>query len=163
MPVSPNQPPAVALFYSSDPEEDLLKETVDQLRPLYLSGLWYPLEAVAQWQSLADQAESAGCRVWVAFGGGPRSPAARLAALTGRPVLALPPLTGRSSLSRVQQAMKTSRDNAPVATLALGRAGARNAALLAAAIIANNDRVVAAALRKFREQQTSQVLAASLD
>ena len=47
----------------------------------------------------------------------------------------------------------------PVGTLAIGRAGAINAALLAAAMLANNDATIAAALDKFRQEQTDRVLA----
>lgn len=161
--MSATNPPAIALFYSTDAEEDLLKETAEQLRPLYLSADWFPLESSPDWKRLAQEVDDGNRRAVVAFGGSSQSPAARLAAHIQLPVLALPPITGRNSLVRVQQAMKTSRDAAPVATFALGRAGARNAALFAAAIIANQDQVGAAALRKFREQQTSQVLAATLD
>jgi 5-(carboxyamino)imidazole ribonucleotide mutase len=47
----------------------------------------------------------------------------------------------------------------PVGTMAIGKAGATNAALLAAAIIANHDTAVAAALDQFRQNQTGKVLA----
>jgi 5-(carboxyamino)imidazole ribonucleotide mutase len=46
----------------------------------------------------------------------------------------------------------------PVATLAIGKAGATNAALLAAAILATTDKRLAAKLAKFRSTQTSKVL-----
>jgi 5-(carboxyamino)imidazole ribonucleotide mutase len=49
----------------------------------------------------------------------------------------------------------------PVGTTAIGRAGAINAALLAAAILANDDADVAAALDKYRQDQTERVLADS--
>jgi 5-(carboxyamino)imidazole ribonucleotide mutase len=47
----------------------------------------------------------------------------------------------------------------PVGTMAIGKAGASNAALLAAAIIANHDDAVAFALDKYRQNQTEKVLA----
>ncbi len=47
----------------------------------------------------------------------------------------------------------------PVGTMAIGKAGAANAALLAAAIIANHDDAVASALDKYRHNQTEKVLA----
>jgi 5-(carboxyamino)imidazole ribonucleotide mutase len=46
----------------------------------------------------------------------------------------------------------------PVATFAIGIAGATNAALTAAAILANKDPAIAAALQRFRDQQTESVL-----
>jgi 5-(carboxyamino)imidazole ribonucleotide mutase len=51
----------------------------------------------------------------------------------------------------------------PVGTLAIGTAGAKNAALLAASILALNDAKICAALESFREKQTADVLAAKLD
>ena len=49
----------------------------------------------------------------------------------------------------------------PVGTMAIGKAGAVNAALLAAAIVANEDTAVASALDDYRRRQTDQVLANS--
>jgi len=49
----------------------------------------------------------------------------------------------------------------PVGSMAIGRAGAVNAALLAAAMLANNDAAIATALDDFRENQTGRVLAIS--
>ncbi len=153
----------IALCHVSPAERSLLEATAEQLRPLYLAASWVSLDSNPDWKKLSLDLESNGTRVIVAFGGGPRSPAARLAAATFLPVLALPPLAGATSLGRIRNGLRTSRDRAPVALLATGLAGARNAALFAAALLAISDRVVAAALRKFREQQTSQVLAATLD
>jgi 5-(carboxyamino)imidazole ribonucleotide mutase len=51
----------------------------------------------------------------------------------------------------------------PVGTLAIGAAGAKNAGLLAASILALTDDVVRTALEKFREKQTAEVLAAELN
>ena len=48
----------------------------------------------------------------------------------------------------------------PVGTLAIGRAGAVNAALLAAAILALSDEELASRLRRFREEQTEKILGA---
>jgi 5-(carboxyamino)imidazole ribonucleotide mutase len=50
----------------------------------------------------------------------------------------------------------------PVGTLAIGKAGAVNAALLAVAILANSDADLAAKLKKFREGQTAKILAKEL-
>ena len=51
----------------------------------------------------------------------------------------------------------------PVATLAIGQAGATNAALFAAAILATNDPALAARLKQFRAEQTCKVLETKLD
>jgi 5-(carboxyamino)imidazole ribonucleotide mutase len=50
----------------------------------------------------------------------------------------------------------------PVATFAIGQAGARNAGLFAIAILANSDAVLAQKLRDFRQAQTDEVLSRSL-
>ena len=51
----------------------------------------------------------------------------------------------------------------PVGTLAIGKAGAKNAALLAIAILANGDESLRAALKDFRQAQAEKVLSAKLD
>ena len=85
-----------------------------------------------------------------------------VAAHTWLPVLGVPieskALKGMDSLlSTVQMPA-----GIPVGTLAIGSAGAKNAALLAAAILALSDEKIRTALQKFREQQTQDALAVSL-
>ncbi len=81
------------------------------------------------------------------------------AAKTRVPVLGVPvqskTLSGLDSLLSIAQMPA----GVPVGTLAIGKAGAVNAALLAAAILANEDADIAAALDAYREQQTARVLA----
>ena len=83
------------------------------------------------------------------------------AAKTRLPVLGVPvqskSLKGIDSLLSIAQMPA----GVPVGTLAIGKAGAVNAALLAAAIVATHDTRVAAALERFREQQTNRVLSQS--
>jgi 5-(carboxyamino)imidazole ribonucleotide mutase len=80
------------------------------------------------------------------------------AAKTRLPVLGVPiksrALSGIDSLLSIVQMPR----GVPVATLAIGKSGAVNAALLAASILANKYPSVAAALDKFRAEQTAQVL-----
>ena len=75
------------------------------------------------------------------------------------PVLGVPvqskALSGMDSLLSIVQMPK----GVPVATFAIGAAGAANAALFAAAIVALHDATVAAALQRFRTKQTDAVLA----
>jgi 5-(carboxyamino)imidazole ribonucleotide mutase len=81
------------------------------------------------------------------------------AAKTRLPVLGVPveskALKGIDSLLSIVQMPA----GIPVGTVAIGRAGAINAALLAAAIVANEDAGVAAALEAYRARQTERVLA----
>jgi len=86
-----------------------------------------------------------------------------VAAHTRLPVLGVPVeskvLRGVDSLLSIVQMPA----GVPVGTLAIGSAGARNAALLAASILALHDQAIRAALEAFRENQTAEVLAAKLD
>jgi 5-(carboxyamino)imidazole ribonucleotide mutase len=81
------------------------------------------------------------------------------AAKTSLPVLGVPvqskTLNGLDSLLSIVQMPA----GIPVATLAIGVAGATNAALLAASILANGDEKIRAAVDAFREAQTDKVLA----
>jgi 5-(carboxyamino)imidazole ribonucleotide mutase len=81
------------------------------------------------------------------------------AAKTRLPVLGVPvqseALSGMDSLLSITQMPA----GIPVGSMAIGRAGAVNAALLAAAMLANNDAAIAAALDAFRKNQTDRVLA----
>ena len=81
------------------------------------------------------------------------------AAKTRVPVLGVPvesrALRGQDSLLSIVQMPA----GVPVGTMAIGRAGAVNAALLAAAILANDDADIAAALDAYRADQTDRVLA----
>ncbi len=108
----------------------------------------------------ADTAVARGLKVIIAGAGGAAHLAGMTAAKTRVPVLGVPvesrALGGRDSLLSIVQMPA----GIPVGTLAIGRAGAVNAALLAAAILANDNADVAAALDQFRQSQTDRILAA---
>ena len=107
----------------------------------------------------ADTAAKRGLKAIIAGAGGAAHLPGMTAAKTRVPVLGVPvqskALSGMDSLLSIAQMPA----GVPVGTLAIGKAGAVNAALLAAAILANEDADVAAALDTFREQQTARVLA----
>jgi 5-(carboxyamino)imidazole ribonucleotide mutase len=107
----------------------------------------------------AATAESRGLDVIVAGAGGAAHLPGMLAAKTVVPVLGVPvqskALRGLDSLLSIVQMPA----GVPVGTLAIGPAGARNAGLLAAAIVANRRPEVREALRRWRERQTADVLA----
>ncbi|MBM3677065.1 MAG: 5-(carboxyamino)imidazole ribonucleotide mutase [Actinobacteria bacterium] len=106
----------------------------------------------------AATAAERGLRVIVAGAGGAAHLPGMAAAKTQLPVLGVPveskALSGIDSLLSIVQMPA----GIPVATLAIGRAGAVNAALLAAAILATTDAAVAARLRAYRTAQTDAVL-----
>ncbi|MCZ6838962.1 MAG: 5-(carboxyamino)imidazole ribonucleotide mutase [Alphaproteobacteria bacterium] len=109
---------------------------------------------------LADFAKTArarGLKVIIAGAGGAAHLPGMTASMTPVPVLGVPieskALSGMDSLLSIVQMPA----GVPVGTLAIGRAGAINAALLAAAIVAAEDATVAQALDDWRAQQTDSV------
>jgi 5-(carboxyamino)imidazole ribonucleotide mutase len=107
----------------------------------------------------ASTARSRGLEVIIAGAGGAAHLPGMTAAKTSLPVLGVPiqskVLNGIDSLLSIVQMPA----GIPVGTLAIGAAGATNAALLAASILANKYEDVRAALEKFRNEQTAKVLA----
>lgn len=110
----------------------------------------------------AKTAEARGLRCIIAGAGGAAHLPGMCAAFTPLPVLGVPveshSLKGQDSLLSIVQMP----GGIPVATFAIGKPGAINAALFAAAILAGTDSTIRAALHAFREQQTATVLAANL-
>jgi 5-(carboxyamino)imidazole ribonucleotide mutase len=112
--------------------------------------------------SYAESAGERGLRVIIAGAGGAAHLPGMTAAKTRLPVLGVPVqskvLNGLDSLLSIVQMPK----GIPVATLAIGDAGAANAGLLAAAILALGDPALAARLEAYRDAQTQRVLGAEL-
>src|ERR687885_950006 len=110
----------------------------------------------------AAQAESRGIEVIIAGAGGAAHLPGMAAAQTVLPVLGVPvesrALRGMDSLLSIVQMPA----GIPVGTLAIGQAGATNAALLAVAILANTRPELREKLRRFREEQTAKVREATL-
>lgn len=108
--------------------------------------------------SYAEQAVSRGIQVIVAGAGGAAHLPGMLAAKTRLPIFGVPvqskALNGMDSLLSIAQMPA----GIPVGTLAIGRAGAVNAGLLAAAVLALHDPAVATALEHWRSKQTQAVL-----
>ena len=115
-------------------------------------------KAVAEW---ADGAAARGMKAIIAAAGGAAHLAGVIAAHTTLPVLGVPipsqHLQGLDSLLSTVQMPK----GIPVATFAIGDAGATNAALFAVALLALSDKRLAAKLQKFRSKQTEAVLKAA--
>jgi 5-(carboxyamino)imidazole ribonucleotide mutase len=107
----------------------------------------------------AEEAEMRGIEVIIAGAGGAAHLPGMTAANTVLPVLGVPveshALKGMDSLLSIVQMP----GGVPVGTMAIGKAGAINAALLAVAILANKRPALREKLRKFREEQTAKVLA----
>ena len=107
----------------------------------------------------AESAQSRGLRAIIAGAGGAAHLPGMLAAKTSVPVLGVPvqskALNGMDSLLSIVQMPA----GIPVATFAIGTAGACNAALFAAAMLAADHPEIAERVKKFRSEQTDQVLA----
>ena len=113
--------------------------------------------------AFAKGAREAGLQVLIAGAGGAAHLPGMIASLTTLPVLGVPvesrALSGLDSLLSIVQMP----GGVPVGTLAVGRAGATNAALLAASILALEDEELAARLAAWRERQTAEVAEAPSD
>ncbi|MDP2870863.1 5-(carboxyamino)imidazole ribonucleotide mutase [Methyloversatilis sp.] len=111
----------------------------------------------------AEEARARGLRAIIAGAGGAAHLPGMLAAKTTVPVLGVPvqskALNGMDSLLSIVQMPK----GVPVATFAIGEAGAANAALFAIALLAGEDASLARALDAFRARQTQTVLDMKLD
>ena len=111
----------------------------------------------------ADTARSRGLKAIIAGAGGAAHLPGMVAAKTTLPVLGVPvqskALSGQDSLLSIVQMPK----GIPVATFAIGEAGAANAALFAVALLANEDVALAKKLEEFRTRQTQTVLDMTLD
>ena len=133
-------------------------ETLDEL------GVSYEVKVVSAHRTpdllfeYAGSAVGRGLKVIIAGAGGAAHLPGMAASKTRLPVLGVPvqskALSGMDSLLSIAQMPA----GVPVGCMAIGRAGAVNAALLAAAILANDDPAVAAALDEFRKNQTDKVL-----
>lgn len=110
----------------------------------------------------AEQAAQRGLKCIIAGAGGAAHLPGMLAAKSTLPVLGVPVpsryLNGQDSLYSIVQMPK----GIPVATFAIGEAGAANAALFAVAMLATSDEALAERLKQFREMQTRSVLSMTL-
>lgn len=106
--------------------------------------------------------EGRGIKVFIAAAGGAAHLAGVVAAHTVLPVLGVP--MESASLKGLDSLLSTVQMPAgvPVGTLAIGKAGATNAALLAVAILAAHDEQLRGKLKAFREQQAEKILATAL-
>lgn len=127
-------------------------------------GIGYEAEVVSahrtpdKMMKYAESAKDRGLRLIIAGAGGAAHLPGMVAAKTSLPVLGVPvksrALDGLDSLLSIAQMPA----GIPVATFAIGVAGAKNAALFAAAILAHEDKALTQKLEKFRSTQTKTVL-----
>ena len=152
--------PVVGIIMGSQSDWPVMQEAA---RMLDAMGVAYEAKIVSAHRTpdrLAEYAKTArgrGIQVVIAGAGGAAHLPGMAAAMTSLPVLGVPvqskTLSGLDSLLSIVQMPK----GIPVGTLAIGEAGAANAGLLAASIIALQDAGVAARLDAFRAAQTASV------
>jgi 5-(carboxyamino)imidazole ribonucleotide mutase len=155
--------PVVGVIMGSRSDWETMRHAAETLESL---GVPFETEVVSAHRTpdklfaYAASAEERGLQVIIAGAGGAAHLPGMTSSKTLLPVLGVPveskTLQGLDSLLSIAQMPA----GVPVGALAIGRAGAINAALLAAAIVARRDDAVRARLAAFREEQTESVLAA---
>lgn len=156
-----NETPRIGLVMGSDSDWEVMRHAVAMLEQI---GLPYEARVVSAHRTpdllfdYAATARSRGLACIIAGAGGAAHLPGMLAAKTTVPVLGVPVpsryLKGMDSLLSIVQMPK----GVPVATFAIGEAGAANAALYAAQILAVADGAVAAQLERLRQDQEQAVL-----
>lgn len=153
--------PLVGVIMGSKSDWETMRHATETLEEL---GVPFEAEVVSAHRtpdklfSYAESAKGRGIEVIIAGAGGAAHLPGMTAAKTSLPILGVPvqskALNGMDSLLSIAQMPA----GIPVGTLAIGRAGAVNAALLATSILANKYDQFSDALEKFRQEQTDKVL-----
>ena len=157
----PTATPPVAIIMGSRSDWPTMKKAADALDAL---GVAYEAKVVSAHRTpqrlveFSTSAQAAGYKVIIAGAGGAAHLPGMVASMTILPVLGVPvqskALNGLDSLLSIVQMP----GGVPVATLAIGEAGAKNAGLLAAQILALSDAALAQRLTDFRAEQTDSVV-----
>jgi 5-(carboxyamino)imidazole ribonucleotide mutase len=157
----PTVTPPVAIIMGSRSDWPTMKKAADALDAL---GVAYEAKVVSAHRTpqrlveFSTGAQAAGYKVIIAGAGGAAHLPGMVASMTILPVLGVPvqskALNGLDSLLSIVQMP----GGVPVATLAIGEAGAKNAGLLAAQILALSDAALARRLADFRAEQTDSVV-----
>ena len=153
--------PLVAIIMGSDSDWPVMKNAAQMLADF---GVPYEAKVVSAHRtpdlmfSFAENAQKNGYQIIIAGAGGAAHLPGMVAAKTTLPVLGVPVptkyLQGQDSLLSIVQMPK----GIPVATFAIGEAGATNAGLFAVSILANGDSALSKKLQDFRAAQTAKVL-----
>ncbi len=159
-------PPPIAIIMGSQSDWPTMRHAAQMLEQL---GVAYDARIVSAHRTperlvdFAKGAKAEGFKVVIAGAGGAAHLPGMTAAMTPLPVFGVPveskTLSGRDSLLSIVQMPP----GVPVGTLAIGKAGATNAALLAVAVLALNDPALAERLDAFRARQTASVAPRPVD
>lgn len=152
--------PVVGVVMGSESDWETMHHATDKLKKL---GIPHEVKIVSAHRTpkrlyeYAEKAKGRGIKVIIAGAGGAAHLPGMIASITTLPVLGVPveskTLKGLDSLLSIAQMP----GGIPVGTLAIGKAGAKNAALLAASILALSDAKLAKALENFRAEQTGSI------
>jgi 5-(carboxyamino)imidazole ribonucleotide mutase len=157
--------PLVAIIMGSDSDWPVMRNAAQMLADF---GVAYEARVVSAHRTpdlmfeFAESAATKGFQVIIAGAGGAAHLPGMVAAKTTLPVLGVPVpskhLQGQDSLLSIVQMPK----GIPVATFAIGDAGAANAGLFAVSVLANQDAALAQKLAEFRQKQAEKVHATTL-
>jgi 5-(carboxyamino)imidazole ribonucleotide mutase len=151
----------VAILSESAEAQAILQHTRDTLDRFGVPFIERLVENRAVLRDTVVAFESAEVAVFVVANTSADPLSAAVAAVTANPVLAVP--LAAAGLAPLESLMATTRGGPPVASLAIGKAGATNAALLAVAILANAEEGLRGKIEAFRSEQTARVLADRLE
>ncbi len=153
--------PLVGIIMGSTSDWETMRhaaETLEELNVLFEAEVVSAHRTPDKLFRYAEEAEGRGIEVIIAGAGGAAHLPGMAASKTALPVLGIPvqskALNGMDSLLSIVQMPA----GIPVGTLSIGRAGAVNAALLAAAMLGNKHAAIRTALKAYRERQTERVL-----
>lgn len=154
--------PFVAILMGSDSDLPVMQSTLDTLTGL---GVAWEVKITSAHRTPQEthhfvvDADTRGCQVFIAAAGLAAHLAGTVASLTTRPVIGVPLEAG--SLQGMDSLLSTVQmpPGIPVACVAIGKTGAKNAAYLAAQIIAVNDEALRLRIQADRASHTAQVLA----
>ncbi len=156
--------PKVLIVMGSASDKEVMAEAAEVLRDLGIAhemGVYSAHRTPERAAKLASEAAGRGVRAIIAGAGAAAHLAGAIASRTNLPVIGVPlaatPLAGLDALLATVQMPA----GFPVATMAIGKPGARNAAFLAAQILATSDDSLARRLAAWREEKAREVEAAS--
>jgi 5-(carboxyamino)imidazole ribonucleotide mutase len=155
---------SVSVLMGSTSDETVMKVAVETLRGLGVECDMRVLSAHRTPEALRDyirEANDRGVKVFICGAGGAAHLAGAVAALTTSPVIGVPLVAPNAVAGGLDALLSTVQmpRGIPVATVAVGEAGAANAGILAAEILATGDDELAGRLRMMREGMAAKVLA----
>ena len=157
-----NKTSPVAIIMGSDSDLPVMQSCIEQLKEFDIKPVVRIISAHRTPDAAASFAKSAsenGIQVIIAAAGMAAHLAGAMAAKSSLPIIGVP-LASSQGLGGLDALLSTVQmpPGVPVATMAIGKAGAKNAAIFAAQILALSDRVMAKKLAEFRKSQSEKVL-----